>query len=542
MEEMNETVKSNFLVHFEKIWTAAILALALIVALLTYRDYGVSWDEPVHAKYGQLICRFFASGFRDDACNRYLLMANYGPLADFAATILADSTIDPAFSRRHLLAIFCSLLSILAVARFAWLLRSRLAVIVATLALALNPIFYGHSFFNPTDIPFACVFAWFAYFLCRWIMSDSFSMRRALITALSLGVLLSVRPGGLPIVMLLVLAALMFRVWLISRTEGQTPRLHWKNVAIGLGLFAMLGWLFMVALWPYALKSPIYGPIEAILFSYRFPVRIQLLFDGQRITSESLPRTYLIQSLLITTPIPILLLALTGLIKTGVCLRKPANTEQIPLALASVWIVLPLTLFTVMRPNVYDGMRHFLFLLPGIAILAGAGAAWIVAFLPSVALQHVAAGAVVFSLVLPIPLMRRLHPYEYVYYNKLTGGLGGAVGRYETDYWILSYREAAEWINKQKNTDAFDGKPLNVLVAADEGCMACFSSFINDPATSTGLTSGRKQPGAIPRPYNYYVSMTRYDLDKNFPDSPVVHTIGREGAIFCVIKERKPSS
>ena len=30
----------------------------------------------------------------------------------------------------------------------------------------------------------------------------------------------------------------------------------------------------------------------------------------------------------------------------------------------------------------------------------------------------------------------RLHPYEYLAYNSLVGGLKGAARRYETDYWV----------------------------------------------------------------------------------------------------------
>ena len=36
-----------------------------------------------------------------------------------------------------------------------------------------------------------------------------------------------------------------------------------------------------------------------------------------------------------------------------------------------------------------------------------------------------------------------LHPYEYVYFNQLIGGNRGAEERFETDYWAISYREAA---------------------------------------------------------------------------------------------------
>jgi hypothetical protein len=43
--------------------------------------------------------------------------------------------------------------------------------------------------------------------------------------------------------------------------------------------------------------------------------------------------------------------------------------------------------------------------------------------------------------------MVKLHPYQYVHFNRLfAGGLRGAVNRYETDYWCASYKEGIEWV------------------------------------------------------------------------------------------------
>ena len=38
--------------------------------------------------------------------------------------------------------------------------------------------------------------------------------------------------------------------------------------------------------------------------------------------------------------------------------------------------------------------------------------------------------------------MIRLHPYQYIYYNGLVGGIRGAQGRYELDYYCHTYAGA----------------------------------------------------------------------------------------------------
>ena len=47
----------------------AILVLAAVglVASLTFRDYGLGWDDYTHAEYADLLLRMYGSGFKDTA-------------------------------------------------------------------------------------------------------------------------------------------------------------------------------------------------------------------------------------------------------------------------------------------------------------------------------------------------------------------------------------------------------------------------------------------------------------------------------------------
>ena len=42
-----------------------------------------------------------------------------------------------------------------------------------------------------------------------------------------------------------------------------------------------------------------------------------------------------------------------------------------------------------------------------------------------------------------------LHPYQMTYFNLLAGGVGRAVEHYDTECWLLSYKEAMEWIRQR---------------------------------------------------------------------------------------------
>ncbi len=49
--------------------------------------------------------------------------------------------------------------------------------------------------------------------------------------------------------------------------------------------------------------------------------------------------------------------------------------------------------------------------------------------------------------------MVALHPYEYIYFNALIGGLKGAHTLYDTEYWGASYNEAINWFKENIATD-----------------------------------------------------------------------------------------
>ena len=44
-----------------------VLGIVAVVAGLTFRDYGLGWDDYTHAEYADLLLRMYGSGFKDQA-------------------------------------------------------------------------------------------------------------------------------------------------------------------------------------------------------------------------------------------------------------------------------------------------------------------------------------------------------------------------------------------------------------------------------------------------------------------------------------------
>jgi hypothetical protein len=197
-----------------------------------------------------------------------------------------------------------------------------------------------------------------------------------------------------------------------------------------------------------------------------------------------------------------------------------------------MWLLGPILYFSLFRPNVYDGLRHFLFILPALAVFAGLGAACVLQWSSTHRRLRFTAILLFVLFLLPVKDLVRLHPYQATYFNSLAGGVGEAWQKYETDYWASSYKEAMTWVDQQAARAGI--RETRVLVAANSYSRLC-AEYYARPGISCYFPFDK----ATKKPLDYYISTTRYGWHEKYPDAPVVHVVGREGAVFTVIKDLK---
>jgi MFS family permease len=510
-----------------RLWTAALLLAGTAVVLATHRDFGVTWDEPVQARYGETVLAHFSAGLEGPVSLTAPNTRHYAPAFELLAALAYSGNPGSKYEIRHALLGFTALLGALAVIRIGSLLGGAQVAVFASLVFVLLPGFYGHAFNNSKDVPFAVCFAWAVLALVRFTAEPE-RFRHALACGLALGAALAVRPGGLP--MLLGLFGLAAG---LSTLSG----VNWRALALRGAAAWLLAWAVMLAPWPWAHQDPLRHPLEAIATAFSFPARFPVLFEGQVTMSDSLPRRYLLEYVAITTPPLVLALLLAGLVAATLRQRRaPLAAESRALAVVELWLFAPLLLSLAVRPNVYDGMRHALFVLPALALLAGFGAAALLGRAPPGWPRRAAAALLLAACALPLRDLVRLHPYQMTYFNVAVGGLAGASGRYETDYWLSSYKEAIEWVNRRAAERT--GSPLRILVAIDGRAWDCAAHYLA-PGVEMQAVPQVQPGGEIPAPFDYYVATSRYGADLGFSASPVVHRIGRDGATFSVIRARQ---
>ena len=154
-----------------------------------------------------------------------------------------------------------------------------------------------------------------------------------------------------------------------------------------------------------------------------------------------MPRSYLPTLLALKLPEMFVALAAGGVAGAlvGACRRGNAPNRRAVLLLVALAAALPIAIAVAMRPAMYNGVRHFLFVVPPLAVAGGLAGAWLFDALRRRGHLAAMAAAAVFvvGLALPVVDMVRLHPYEYTSFNRLAGGVRGARDRYMLDYWGL---------------------------------------------------------------------------------------------------------
>jgi hypothetical protein len=116
------------------------------------------------------------------------------------------------------------------------------------------------------------------------------------------------------------------------------------------------------------------------------------------------------------------------------------------LLLVAMAAIFSIALTVTLRPAMYNGIRHFVFVLPPLAALGGLAGAWLFDASSRRYRYGAMTAAAVFliGIALPVIEMVRLHPYQYTYFNSLAGGVAGARDRYMLDYWALSFKQASQ--------------------------------------------------------------------------------------------------
>jgi Dolichyl-phosphate-mannose-protein mannosyltransferase len=427
----------------------AVLVAIATIAVLTFRDYGLGWDDYTHAEYGDLLLSLYGSGFSDQRAFSFVNLYMYGGGFDMLAGLAAKVLPIDLFETRRLIGAAIGLIGLLMSWRLGRRLAGPVAGLLTVILLSISPLYYGHMYMNPKDSPFAV-----AMVLVLLGLVNAFqeyprpSPATTAMTGVGLGLAIGTRVIGLIALPYAIVALALVYGIEIRRIGLKVASTRVSQFMLMLLPALLLGYLVMGLVWPWSVLEPLNPLRAAEYFSHFFERPWKEMFDGAAVLVPDMPRSYVPTLFALKEPEITLLLGLSGMAGAVllVARRDVALARRASLLLMLLAAILPVALTVVTRPPMYNGIRHFVFVTPPLAVLGGMAGAFVFDQITRYGRAAVAAVAAVLlaAVAAPAAEMIRLHPYQYTQFNHLAGGVQAAEERYMLDYWGLAFKQAAQ--------------------------------------------------------------------------------------------------
>ena len=501
-------------------------------------DYGISGDDVTQYNYGKSVWAYISSFGNDKTAvtGKYLenTQTLYGGFVD-GVSVMLISIFHPKdeFLFRHYWIMLFGFLGFVITGLFAKELGGWRAGILAIIFLLFTARYFGESFNNPKDIPFAASYILGMYAIVIWLKNiEQLKWKHTILMGLAIALCLSIRIGGLLLVAYLGLFYLT-TVWQkkLYKDKKLTPSLKHIIVAGLIGYFVAELW------WPYALESPITNPLEALKVMSSYPLLIRMVFEGHRIDTSELPWYYLPKWLSIALPLYLLIGFICG---TSLIVFMSRKFKSAFLWMMVFVVFFPVCYIIYNHSTLYDGMRHALFIVPPMVIIAALFYVYAFDAIKNKGLQYAFVVMVLVLIALPARFMLANHPNEYVYFNELEGGIKNAYGVYETDYYMNSIKQGYEWLlkNELKKLPAKD----TILIATN--CMEPFQHYQKISPIPFNLVYSRYYQ-KNQQNWDYGVYYSRF-LDKDelrngyFPSTMAIHVVTADNVPLCTILKNDP--
>jgi hypothetical protein len=442
MHQILNALKQHY--QFVVVWL-----LLLIVGMLSYSRYGVSYDERAQREIGYAFNDYV---FRNDTTFYHFNDRDHGGIFEMALVGIEKNThtreTRNIFLQRHLIShLFFLVCLIFGYLLFLNLYKNKTIAVVIILALALHPRLYTHSFFNTKDMPFMGLSIVALYFAYQVLKNNR--IRNFIVLGIVCGLASSIRLLG-------IIFPLLVFVFIGLKMLLQRDIQPLKGLIAFSVFFLFFFYLCFPTLWP--------DPIKIFLEMYQsfalFRWDASVLLNGELIKATELPWYYLPEWIGVTTPISLLLAAVIGIIiyLKKIFTTKESIADKLFLGFSLSLFVLPILMVIIKQSVVYDDWRHVYFIYPGLVVFVG----YALIRIKSIKLSYA------FALIITIELLYtqlRLFPHQYVYFNAFIPKHEEYLRKhFEFDYWGVSNHEALEQLLQYDHSDTITVQYHSVIL------------------------------------------------------------------------------
>jgi hypothetical protein len=420
-----------------------LFVFALVIGLLTYKDYGMGWDEPDQRGPGVLSYDYIFHGSQE-----LFLRPTDNHGAGFELfLVLIEKGLKQTDSReiymtRHIVSHIFFLVAVLAGYVLIYkLFKNVFLACLGFVMLAFDPRIYAHSFFNSKDLPFLAMII-ISLAAARWAFAKNKPLS-FLILGLACGYATSIRIMGV------MLAVFMLGFLLLDLLAGYKKKEQTKRILINSALYTA-GFCFALYIaWPYLWKAPIRNFVDSFSALSHYAYDAEVLFGGTNVKTTNLPWTYFPTWFIITNPVLWLIFGCVGLVRLLLdVLKKPSqylkNTPDRNFLLFLLCFWAPIIAVIGLNSVIYDDWRHLYFVYPPFVFIAIYMVHRIMQMLPSKFSMVVPAICAVQAAVIGLFMVKNF-PFSQVYFNELVSHEKEYLREnYELEYWGCGFKQALD--------------------------------------------------------------------------------------------------
>ena len=344
---------------------------------------------------------------------------------------------------------------------------------------------WGNLFFATIDVPFLFAMCWATLAIMMMARGDAPRWGATVMAGVFMGLAIATRTGGIITHAYLIGAMGLCALDAVLRRGAAARPLLWRMAVHAIAAVA-LAWMVATALWPWLQLGNPFSQFAARLCAFRrHPDLVRIPQLGHRhlhrrraVVVHRRPDAGAAAGSLSgparhrgrvrhrcrrwhgrAPPSPACAATASPALPRR---RRRWPRARAPL-LVAVAALGPLLVLIVQGSTLYDGIRHVLFTIPMLALLAAWGAVRLLPLmrrLPVIAGAATAAQAALLAATLVI-----LHPLEYVAMNAVAGGVAGARGDFELDYWSIAVADALRKLEARLDADPrFVNRPPRVMI------------------------------------------------------------------------------
>jgi 4-amino-4-deoxy-L-arabinose transferase-like glycosyltransferase len=321
----------------------------------------------------------------------------------------------------------------------------------SSLILSLYPIHFGYLHNNMKDIPNAFFYSLSIYLF--WRLTKRKNLKNLIIAVLSFAIAFNVKINSIfiPLICFVWYVAINNDILNIFKFK---PKKFFKDHKLIIFYFPLSVLAAIILWWPFW-SEPLKKLLELPNFYSNNTINMPVLYWGKIIKSGvNIPIEYPYIILAISTPVVILLLFLIGLLIMVYKIIKREQSSDSYLLLI-FWFIIPLLRYLNPKSGAIDGLRHFMEIIYPLIIISTIGFVFIYKKFANLKKAKLWQGLMISLMIIYLAFLNIIyHPYQTSYYSEIIGGIKGAWGKFDIDYWGTPQKSAMEWLNKNVNKDS----------------------------------------------------------------------------------------